>query len=357
MSDGFFITADMPDNPKLLRCSVLARHIYLAMIFRCDHEGRDLADPMSWMSRAGLVGPAATTEEAVAAAIGELDAVRLAPRYEASGKAYVFLPGRFEHNTTQKYWRRSAHPLPPPELLEEFPEYARGLALLTTKSELRLSLRTGEARRYPHLSHHIPESGGQLVGNGGQVVGMDRDSSVPSRLLTVGRGGDLPEAPGERTRPAVPGVGHEPPPGVAGAPEARRDPLASPKQQQFAARILAKHDLTVAGWLERAGRSELLDSDIDAIRLEFAQVAPAAGDRAATAWRNRRLAALRSELREKHAAGVTNLRAWIHETAGDQHFEFQLLVLLRDLDGDEPTGVARAPNGAREGTTAVGEWA
>ncbi len=82
--------------------------------------------------------------------------------------------------------------------------------------------------------------------------------------------GDLPKTEEEAPGRAAPGADPESPPDVADAPpEARRDQLASPKQQRFAARLLAPHGLTVASWLEAAGYDELLDSDVDQIRERY----------------------------------------------------------------------------------------
>jgi len=171
MTDGFVITGEILANPKYLACSVLARQIYFAMIMECDHEGREIADPLTWTRHASLFGAAAATTAEVIAALAELDQVRLAVRYVVTGKPYLFLPGRFEHNTGRKYWKRSNCPLPPADLLAEFPEYAVGLAMLTTKSEMRRTLRDGEARRYPQVAHQIPESSGHQVG-------LNRESTV-----------------------------------------------------------------------------------------------------------------------------------------------------------------------------------
>jgi hypothetical protein len=283
VNDGFMIDRALYRNPKFLACSGLARQIYAAMILECDDEGRELADPITWMRHAALYGPAAATLDQIAGALAELDSVRLAPRYNASGKAYVFLPGRFEHNPTRKYWRRSQHPLPPPELLVEFPEYVGALAMLTTKSERRHAMRAGEARRYPHLAHLIPEFDGQPMGNDGQVVGnrgpqvgncgplagITRES--PVEVEVVGKKeGDLPRTEEKAPGRAAPGAAPESPPDVADAPqEARRDQLASPKQQRFAARLLSPHGLTVASWLEAGGHDELLDSHVDEIRERY----------------------------------------------------------------------------------------
>jgi hypothetical protein len=287
MTDGFVIDRNLHRNPKFLACGGLARQIYCAMILECDDEGRELADPLTWMRHAALFGPAAATVDQVRAALDEMDQVRLAPRYEVVGKAYVFLPGRFEHNGARKYWKRSHHPLPPDSMLAEFPEYARGLALLTTKSELRHSMRGGEARRYPQVAHLIPEFGGQPMGNqwasDGQDMGMTRESPVEVEV-DVEEEGDSSSSVHEPTRAAAGGAAPESPPVVADAlpEETQRPKLATRAQQQFAARLLASHRLTVAGWLEAAGHDELLDSHVDEIRSRYGgrQPPPATGPRA-----------------------------------------------------------------------------
>ena len=151
MSEEFVITSDIIDNPKFLSLSVLARNIYLAMILTTDHEGRALADPMTWTSKAALFGPAVCSVDEVEVALMELDRSRLAPQYEARGKRYIFLPGRFEHNKGRSYWRSSKYPAPPAPLLEEFPEYAIGLRRLTTKGLMRDELPDKQNWRYPDL--------------------------------------------------------------------------------------------------------------------------------------------------------------------------------------------------------------
>jgi hypothetical protein len=283
MTDGFVIDSALMRNPKFLACSGLARQIYAAMILECDHEGRELADPLTWMRHAALFGPAAATVDQVAAALAELDVVRLAPRYVVAGKAYLFLPGRFEHNPGKKYWRRSQHPLPPADLLAEFPEYARGLARLTTKSEIRNTLRGGESWRYPLLAHQIPESDGQHPGNHPTIVGIGRESSVGLGLgLGLGEEGDSSSSVDEPTRAAAGGAVPESPPVVADAPpETRRTQIASRKQQQFAARLLQPHGLSLSGWLQGKGHDELLDTHVDEIRELYGgrQVARPSGPR------------------------------------------------------------------------------
>jgi hypothetical protein len=237
------------------------------------------------MRHAALFGPAAATVDQVSAALEELNQVRLAPRYEVNGKAYVFLPGRFEHNQVRKYWRRSQHPLPPTEMLAEYPEYARPLALLTTKSEIRHTMRTGEARRYPHLAHHMPEFDGQPMGNAVPTVGLKGESSVDlgSRIIGLGEEGDSSSSVHEPTRAAAGGAAPESPPVVACAPpEPRRDKIASQTQQRFAARLLGQYGRSLADWLAAKGCHELMDSHVDEIRAHYGgrQMAPVSGPRA-----------------------------------------------------------------------------
>lgn len=96
--------------------------------------------------------------------------------------------------------------------------------------------------------------------------------------------GDSSSSVDESTRAAAGGAAPESPPVVADAPpeEPRRPKLATRAQQQFAARLLAPHRLTVAGWLEAAGHDELLDSHVDEIRARYGgrQPPPAPGPRA-----------------------------------------------------------------------------
>lgn len=174
MSDEFVITSAITDNPRFLACSGLARLLYYSMILKADHEGRALADPLTWASKAALFGAAEVPMQEVADAMAELDSVRLAPRYVVDGKQYLFLPGRFEHNRKRTHWRKSVVPLPPEDMLAEFPEYTAGLRRLTTKAELRNSLRNNENWRYPQLAQQIQESGGQQQGNSRATVGRFR---------------------------------------------------------------------------------------------------------------------------------------------------------------------------------------
>lgn len=302
MAEGFFIGDAIMSNPKLLRCSVVARAIYWAMIFECDHEGRERADPIIWIQRASLFGKAAATEEEVDAALAELDRERLAPRYTVAGKAYVFLPGRFEHKGPRKYWRRSEFPLPPPELLQEFPEYTSGLALLTTRSELRHTLRAGESRRYPHLAHQIPESRGQVAGTNGTPVGEMRESSVDHRsLITDEEGGDLPEALEEATGPPPPEASTGPPRSFADATKPKPpERVATPRQRQFAARLLSEHQTSLDDWLRQSGAKVLTDWHVSEIRAQYGGRRVPDG-KAGEARRNEAFRALRSELHEGFA--------------------------------------------------------
>lgn len=271
MTDGFVISGALYSNPKFLACSGLARQIYQAMILRTDDEGRELADPLTWKAHAALYDAAAATPDQIVAALAELDVVRLAPRYVAGGKAYVFLPGRFEHNGSKKYWRRSKHPLPPAEMLAEFPEYAGALARLTTKSELRNTLRVGESWRYPPLAHQIPEFDGQPMGNHPTNEGKTRESPVDLDLdLDLEEEGDSSSSVDESTRAAAGSAAPESPPVVASEqPEPERPRFATPRQTQFAARLLARSGQTVEGWLSRAGADVLTDAHLDAIRGKY----------------------------------------------------------------------------------------
>lgn len=333
MADSFLIDEAITANPRLIRCSVLARNIYWTMIFSCDHEGRALADPVIWIREASLFGAAAATEDEVSAALGELSAAGLAPRYEVAGKAYVFLPGRFEHKGGRKYWKRSDCPLPPPELLQAYPEYLAGLRLLTTRSELRQTLRAGEGRRYPHLAQQIPESGGHETGNGGTPVVSERDQRVDSRLLMVEEGGDLPEALEEATGPP-PAAPPEPPSAVAKPDPEPGDRPASGRQRQFAARLLRDHSLTVDDWLRQSGAAVLLDSHVSEIRARYGG-RQATDDTAAARRRNEAFAALKRELAEGFAAHPdADWHQWIRDRTDDEKFAGGLRIALFELQAD-----------------------
>ena len=287
MSEEFVITSDVMRNPKFLACSVLARTLYLAMILKTDHEGRALADPLTWMADAALFGAAACTVDQVAAALTELDVVRLAPRYEVDGRSFVFLPGRFEHNPQRTYWRRSKCPLPPVDKLSTYPEYLAGLLRLTTKSEMRNSLRSGENWRYPHLAQQIPESGGQQQGNSPTTEGVDRATPVGVGVeVDLRQEGDSSTAVHESTRAESVAQHPESPPVAAQAdPEEEPRAFATRRQWDFAGRLLAQHGLTVEAWMSKycPGRVRLLDSHVDLIRTTYGGRVPpyqAPGNRA-----------------------------------------------------------------------------
>lgn len=337
MADCFLIDEGITSNPRLIRCSVLARAIYWTMIFRCDHEGRALTDPVIWIREAALFGAAAATEDQVSAALDELSAVGLAPRYEVAGKAYVFLPGRFEHRGSRKYWKRSDCPLPPAELLERYPEYMDGLRLLTTRSEMRHTLRAGESRRYPHLAQQIPESVGHDAGNEGNMAVLGRDQCVDGRWLIEERGGDPSETQEEATGPPT-AAPPEPPSVVAKATPEPGDRAASGRQRQFAARLLRDHSLTVDDWLRRNGASVLLDSHVTEIRALYGGRQPP-NEAEATKRRNEEFGALKRQLTEGFAAlPDDDWHQWIRDRTQDEKFARGLRVALFELETNHEAG-------------------
>jgi hypothetical protein len=331
VADCFLINEAITSNPRLIRCSVLARNIYWTMIFACDHEGRALADPVIWIREASLFGAAAATEADVSSALAELSTAGLAPRYEVAGKAYVFLPGRFEHKGSRKYWKRSDCPLPPPELLEQYPEYLAGLRLLTTRSELRQTLRTGESRRYPQFARQIPESGGHEVGTVGHPVVLGRDQCVDGSWLIEERGGDPSETEEEATGPPT-AAPPEPPSAVAVAKPGPGDCAASGRQRLFAARLLRDHSLTVNDWLRQNGASVLLDSHVTEIRARYGGRQPP-NEAEVTKRRNEEFGALKRQLTEGFAAlPDDDWHQWIRDRTQDEKFARGLRVVLFELE-------------------------
>jgi hypothetical protein len=156
-SDNTFpVSAAMESNPKYLRCSLLARHLFKAMITHTDAEGRALADPLTWQQEAALWGPAHQDPAAIESALGELYREGLAVTYDAG--RMLLLPGRFEHNPGREYWAKSSHRLPPMELLLEVPEYLDGLRRIDSRGKL-LRTKYPDAPRYPALGPAGPDGG------------------------------------------------------------------------------------------------------------------------------------------------------------------------------------------------------
>ena len=195
MSNEYLITSEILTNGRIVTVSLLARYLYMAMILLADHEGRATAVPNTWKAQASLWGAAETSIDEIARAILELETAGLIVLYDDGSR--LFLPGRFEHNRSRKWWKRSKHPLPPIELLRKHIEYLNGLGWLTTKG--RLYEKTIEDRRYPELSEECTPALGYTVskedhnGNRGELGGSqgERNGNSGEVGIDVGVGVDV----------------------------------------------------------------------------------------------------------------------------------------------------------------------
>lgn len=154
MAQEFLVSTAIEDNERYLAVGLVARLLFQSMIRHADDEGRAKAAAATWQRKAALYGAADVPLDEIGQAIRDLASTDLPGRplvvlYD-DGR-HLFLPGRFEHNQGRRTFARSRHPLPPPDDIERFPEYAGPLARLTTKGRVADSTGPGEAWRYEEL--------------------------------------------------------------------------------------------------------------------------------------------------------------------------------------------------------------
>ena len=146
------LAPDLLDDPGFLGLSPLARLLYLEMLMLADDEGRLVAVPAILGANARLQDLGVGSIDKLAA---EIARARLFVFYRAGRSAYAFNPRTFERTGSIRWWGRSCHPLPPPEVLDGWPEYRSALARLDGHSRLGFNGETWNNRqdgpRYPEL--------------------------------------------------------------------------------------------------------------------------------------------------------------------------------------------------------------